>query len=109
MYEIVEYKLQLNENGLLVPYWVHSGGWFYNDLDKTYVGIVLDSTSRNYYIPDSVLTMSLQNVIDRVLVMQAKPTVENQSKPFLNDDYSVMSDLQIKAHITSWWNKETEE
>lgn len=65
--QIVEYKKILLNGSLVNPEWIIEGDMLYNPIDKTYVGLVLHENKREYYIPDSVRYLTVQESIDRSL------------------------------------------
>ena len=67
---ICEYKMNMSERGyMIVPPWVESPGFFYRDSDKTYVGFVSSESNREFWVPDTVTYLTVQELKDRVNAM----------------------------------------
>jgi len=79
-YEIVEYRKHLQNKLSVDPEWVDFGGYFYDRDNDTYMGVVKSSDSRNYYIPDTVSILTVEEAIQRVLHINNRyPWVKSKS------------------------------
>jgi len=95
---IIEYKMNISPDGTLVhPGWVHSAGWFFNPVDNTYIGTALEEQDRNYYIPDTVTELTLDEVKERV---KAFPKVEDTGG-------NTKTDEDLEAEVDAWWELHT--
>ena len=95
---IIEYKLIKTDRGVHAPAWVEDGGYFYNQADKTMIGYTPDEANRDYYVPDSVLTLTEQQAIDRSLAIHAVT-------PYKNADGVDMSIAEVSAMVSTWYRE----
>ena len=64
--ECVEYKLHRNEKGnLTTPSWMSDGGYFQSPIDKSLVGFVPAESERQWFVPDSVKTLTQAEFVAR--------------------------------------------
>lgn len=69
---VIEYKKHLINGATQNPDWVVQGDFFQNPEDNTFIGVVLPEEERDYYIPDSLITLSRDAVINRCLLIHKK-------------------------------------
>ena len=64
---VVEYKMHaVNAKGSAsAPLWIDDGGYHSSPIDKTKVGWVLADSDRDYYVPDTVITLSKSGFLTR--------------------------------------------
>jgi hypothetical protein len=98
--KVVEYKKHLTPEGLVNPSWLIMGDAFYNENNKTYIGLVLDETDRDYYIPDSVKYLTKEEFKERLEPM-------HQVQPFRIKHKETTSRIEctIEEFVDYWWNK----
>lgn len=95
---VVEYMLNL-ENGLLTtPEFIKDRGYFKNSAN-TFVGWVDDD--REYYVPDTIITLSKTDVKNRVLAIHAESPFRYSGDP----DYSQMSNTAVAEMADSWYDE----
>lgn len=87
--KIVEYKLHLINGVSRDPEWIVKGKYFYNSEDKTFIGFVLDSVDRDYYIPDTVVELTREDLIQRCISIHAV----SPYKKTIGDDSTNIVDL----------------
>jgi len=64
---IVEYKMNMSERGyMIVPPWVENCGYFFDDVKKTYIGFVSSEANREFYVPDTITYLTIEEVKQRV-------------------------------------------
>ena len=93
---IIEYMLIMEGGEKKAPSWVFNGGSFFNPADFTYIGTTKNANERDFYLPDTVVTLTKQQLIDRVLKIhktQVVPNLNSNLKP--GTIYSVMNDELI--------------
>jgi hypothetical protein len=74
--KLVEYKKHV-VNGILVkPYWIHDGEYLKEN--NTFLGYVLDEDDREYYVPDTIVELTYQDLFDRV--GRVKPSFDDHNK-----------------------------
>ena len=82
---IIEYKMVKTEEGMKVPAWVEDGGYF-GKSDFSWVGWSPDENVREYYIPDTVVTFTADQLVARIRSLR-------------DDDYT---DEQVAAEANTW-------
>tara|TARA_B100000123_G_C25402016_1_gene284799 strand:+ start:23 stop:340 length:318 start_codon:yes stop_codon:yes gene_type:complete len=100
---ILEYKLHMTAGGMRTPEWVEDGGYFVDSTNKTYVGWSPDEADREYYIPDTVTTLTASELNTKVLAQHAANTFQ---KPADNpgEDPEDMTNDEVSAMVTAWVN-----
>lgn len=94
---IIEYKLQMSPGGMTTPYWVLSGGYFYNPDDFSLVGTTQDDAVREFYLPDTVVHLTRATLKERQLGINA-----------LHPTDPPTSNEQIEAEVDAWCNAHNE-
>ena len=90
---IVEYMLNKFEDGSIgAPAWIKSGGYLPNEADKTFIGFVADE--RDYYIPDSVTTLTETEAVNRSLDIHAVT-------PYMNYDGTEMTTTEVEVMVSN--------
>lgn len=95
---IYEYMLNRKNKQLIVPEWVEDGGYFYDTATHTMLGWSPNLANREYYIPDSVVVLTKQDAIDRVLAM-------HHINNMLDVDNNPMSDADVTALVSNWYDE----
>jgi len=95
---IYEYMLNRKNKQLVIPEWVEDGGYFYDSATCTMMGWSPDLANREYYIPDSVVTLTKQDAIDRVITM-------HHVEPMLDEEGTTMSDESVTALVSNWYDE----
>lgn len=95
---ILEYKLDAGPHGMVTPYWVKDGGYFYNPDNYTFVGWSPDV--REYKIPDSVLVLTQEELVSRVLAIHSL-------HPFNDELGTNMTTEQVTNLVNSWYSNLT--
>lgn len=100
MKKLIEYKLHLKNNALTHPDWITDGGYFlYNN---TYIAIIEDDVNRKFYVPDTVLEISLEDLKNRAKIIQN--TENSMDKITDNLDHHVLTDLELDEYINQWYS-----
>lgn len=91
---IIEYKLHPSPKGMVTPSFVKDGGGFYNPDDFTLIGV--SEEDAQYYIPDTLTTLTLEELQARQLAIHAKyPMKDDTSKETLSDE-------EVNAAVKEW-------
>ena len=93
---IVEYKLDAGPRGMVVPAWVKDGGYYQDPDNFTMVGWTPDAP-REFKVPDSVLVLDLAGVISRTMGIHSR-------YPFKNEEGNTLTDAEVEAQATAWYN-----
>jgi len=100
MKKLIEYRLHLKNNVLSHPDWITDGGYFlYNN---TYIAIIENDADRKFYIPDTLLEISLEELKNRVKIIQN--TVNSIDKITSSEDNHVLTDLELDEYINQWYS-----
>ena len=98
---ILEYKLHMTAGGLKAPEWVEDGGHWWKSSDKTFIGWSPDEADREYYVPDTVTTLTAEELRTRVLAMHsAAPFKKPSNEP--GQDLVQMTDEEVTAQVNAW-------
>lgn len=101
--EIIEYRKHLVNGVITNPEWVVHGGYFHDRDTDTYLGLVLSSSDRGYYIPDTVVSMTLEEAIQRVLdIHNTYPWLSHK-----DEDHNKI--YKTEEEVTAWVTKVFEE
>jgi hypothetical protein len=100
--QFVEYKQHLLNGKVIDPEWILKGKFFFNPENKTWVGITYDETERDYYLPDGLV------ILDRDGLIQRCKDIHINNKYQINTDSSDsmsplrdMTDQEIEQMVDS--------
>lgn len=105
--KIVEYKKHLINGMICDPEFIVNGGNFFNSLDNTWVGLVLEESERMYYVPDTLTFLTQQQLVDRQLSIHSVNPFTKLSD--MNDPHSSQIELshdEIISIVQSWIEQE---
>lgn len=100
---VIEYKLQITSEGNIVPPFVKSGGNWLNPADFSMVGW-LDPEPRKYWVPDTIVELSEEEFIQRLVAMhRVTPFTDTSS----HDDHTEVDNMEEPDVVTmaSAWYK----
>ena len=100
---ILEYKLHMTAGGMKAPEWVDDGGYFHDSANKTFVGWSPDEADREYYIPDTVVTLTASELNTKVLAQHAANPFTRPPDGESGDDVEMTND-EVSAMVTDWVN-----
>ena len=92
--QIVEYKLHASNSGMRCPDFIGDGGHWKNPDDFTLIGTI--KSGIEYYIPDTVVELTLAELKTRQLAIHAK-------YPMINLDDEEMTNAEVETEIDNWW------
>ena len=107
---IVEYKMDKNQEGAKVrPYWIDDGGYWYDQRNYTYVGVVSDPEVK---IPETVTRLTKKSFTDRLLAIH-KSKDENGNSLALTKldetsdqpyhDRIELTEEEVRQMSDDWW------
>jgi len=107
---VLEYKNHpVKPKGMKTPDFIQDGGYWFNKIDNTYIGLVADDVE--YYVPDTVTTYTLAELQARQRAIHAKyPFIKLDYKDQLDYDYKTgelndyMTDDEVNAWVKVWWD-----
>jgi len=104
--KVVEYKKHISEDGRLIdPPWLVVPSMFYDEDTKTYVGLVLDESDRDYYIPDTVTVLTKVDLIERLTKLHAQRPF--RKKILVDDVLQRVEAESAEDYVEYWWNKQS--
>lgn len=99
---LVEYKLhKVGKNAKKAPDFIMNGGYWLSPIDGTMVGLVEAEVDRDYYIPDSIVTLSKEEFLARQAAIHAVfPMVSMDGD--MNE--TTLTDAQVAEQAGSWYD-----
>ena len=100
---VIEYKLHAinSQKHMQAPHWVIDGGNWYNPADKTLVGWTPAEADREYYVPDTVTTLTKAELNTRLLAIHANTKYQKgQDVDTLED----MTDAEVTTMSNDWYD-----
>ena len=100
---VIEYMLhRINGSSRAeIPGWVGDRGHWFSSADNTYIGWVDDV--RDYYVPDTVVSLTKSELVTRQLAIHA-------NAPFMNpsdnpgEEPVAMTDAEVTAMVEAWYD-----
>jgi len=111
---VIEYKLIKTKEGNEVPPYVKNGGHWRNPADFSMLGWV-DPEPRKYWVPDTILELDLDGVIQRALdIHHTNPFVKeldaNGNDPMDHDPViSYMDSNNVSGLMEEWYENFVEQ
>jgi|5B_taG_2_1085324.scaffolds.fasta_scaffold04267_2 hypothetical protein len=96
---IIEYKMHMTAGGMRTPEWIEDGGYFQDDATNTKIGWSPDEADREYYVPDTVTTMTPTELNTRVLAMHAANKFQKSAD---DGTMSNMTNAEVTAMVNAW-------
>ena len=97
--QIFEYKLHSSQHGMRCPDFIDNGGYWQNPDDFTLVGTVPDGVE--FYIPDTVTSLTLAELKTRQLAIHAKYPMRNPD-PLISGN---LTNAEVETEIDNWWER----
>ena len=97
---ILEYKMHMTAGGMKAPEWIEDGG-YYGKSDHTVIGWSPDEADREYYIPDTVTTLTATELETRVLALHSANAFTKPGAEPGDDDEEMTTD-EVKAQVAAW-------
>ena len=102
---VIEYMLEKRDatQHRWVPEWVGDRGHWYDSATETYVGWVDDV--RDYYLPDTVVTLSKEGLVQRQLTMHtASPMMKENPENPGPENMIAMTDAEVRTMVETWYD-----
>jgi hypothetical protein len=96
---IIEYKMHMTAGGMRTPEWIEDGGYFSDDATNTKVGWSPEEADREYYVPDTVTTMTQTELNTKVLAMHTANKFQKQAD---DGTMSNMTNAEVTAMVNAW-------
>ena len=97
---ILEYKMHRTGRGksMMAPVWIEDGGYFYDPATKTFIGWSADEADREYYVPDTVVELTRDELVARV---QAKGMNKIDPEDPTAEPVA-MTDAEVADYVDTW-------
>lgn len=94
---IIKYKMHRTGRGksMKAPEWIEDGGYFYNPVTHEYIGWSPDLSDRKYYVPDTVETYTLAELVAYVQGLHA-------DRPMTDQDGNNLTDAEVETRVNEW-------
>ena len=96
---IIEYKMHMTAGGMRTHEWIEDGGYFHDTATNTFVGWSPDEADREYYVPDTVTTMTQAELNTKVLAMHS---ANKFTKVADDGTQSNMTNAEVTAMVNAW-------
>jgi hypothetical protein len=96
---IIEYKMHMTAGGMRTPEWVEDGGYFVDDATNTKVGWSPDEANREYYVPDSVTTMTEAELKTKLLAMHETTKFQKMGD---DGEMADMTNAEVNTMAADW-------
>ena len=101
---VIEYMLHKDGHKRQVPDFVGDRGHWMSPIDNSFIGWVDDV--RDYYVPDSIVTLTKEQFVTRQLTIHAqvpmtKPAVEGQGP---GGERVNMTNEEVTAQAQAWYD-----
>jgi len=103
---VIEYMLEKRDATHVrwIPEWVGDRGHWYDPATETYVGWVDDV--RDYYVPDTVLILSKENLVQRQLTMHSANPMKKQDPENPGFENMVaMTEAEVRESVEAWYEE----
>jgi hypothetical protein len=98
---VVEYMFNIDDNGKrFIPGFIDNRGHWYDSATETYIGWVKDS--RDFYVPDSLTTLSKEDLVQRQLSIHAVTPMQKRSEESM--DSTNMTDAEVRTLVENWYD-----
>lgn len=96
---IIEYKMHMTPGGMKTPDWIEDGGYFPDTATNTMVGWSPDEADREYYVPDTVTTMTEAELNTKVLAIHSANKLQKRGD---DGTMSNMTNAEVTAMVSAW-------
>jgi len=99
---LVEYKLhKVSKNAKKAPDFIVDGGYWLSPIDNTMVGLVESEADRDYYIPDSIVSLSKADFLSRQLTIHASVPIVSVDD---EGNETTLTDAQVAEQAGAWYD-----
>ena len=105
---IIEYMLVREMDVKRTPSWIEDGGYFFDREFNTYVGYSPDLANRDYYVPDTVVTLTRAELKTKLLTMHNRYAPSSGKYLFTDEDNNPLNNTQVEAMADTWCDERGE-
>jgi hypothetical protein len=99
---LVEYKLhKVSKNGKKAPDFIMDGGHWLSPIDNTMVGLVEAEADRDYYIPDTITSLSRAEFLSRQLTIHASVPMVSRDE---EGTETTLTDAEVTEQAGTWYD-----
>ena len=99
---LVEYKLhKVSKNAKKAHDFIVDGGYWLSPIDNTMVGLVESEADRDYYIPDSIVSLSRADFLSRQLTIHASVPIVSVDD---EGNETTLTDAQVAEQAGAWYD-----
>lgn len=100
---IVEYKRHLTNGVVADPEFISYGGVFLDPANKTWIGAVYPEQNRDYYVPDSLVYLTVEQLHARVQDVHTRfPFTKLMNPADPNAGSTALTALEVSAMVDAW-------
>ena len=99
---VIEYKLHAinSQKHMQAPAWVTDGGHWKSPIDNTMIGWVPAEADREYYVPDTVTTLTKAELNTRLLTIHANTKYQKGEE----DSPQNMTNAEVTTMSNAWYD-----
>jgi len=100
---VIEYMMHRYEGGTRrkVPEWVGDRGHWMSPIDSSFIGWVDDT--RDYFVPDSVISLTKEEFVQRQLTIHATYPFTSREDPSI-DEPSTLTEAEVRTMCEQWYD-----
>lgn len=101
---VIEYMMHRYEGGTRrkVPEWVGDRGHWMSPIDSSFIGWVDDT--RDYYVPDSVISLTKEEFVQRQLTIHASHPFNRMDEASPEVEPVPMTDEEVRTMSEQWYD-----
>jgi hypothetical protein len=103
---IVEYKFIREQDQTRAPSWVLDSGYFRDPDNFTMIGTTENDSVREFYLPDTVVRLTRQQLIDRVLDIHSRYPKAKRERELIFDE--LLSISEVTEMVEAWCDERGE-
>lgn len=104
---VIEYMMHRYEGGTRrkVPDWVGDRGHWMSLVDGSFIGWVDDI--RDYYVPDTVVSLSKEDLVQRQLAIHAAHPMQKFDGPVVGTEAEpvIMTNDEVRTMVEAWYDE----
>jgi hypothetical protein len=98
---VVEYMFNIDDNGKrYIPGFIDNRGHWYDANTETYIGWIKDS--RDFYVPDSIVSLTKEELVQRQLAIHAISPMTSFGN--IESGPTVMTEEEVRTQVETWYD-----
>ena len=100
---VVEYMFNIDDKGKrFIPGFIDNRGHWYDNTTETYIGWVKDS--RDFYVPDTITTLTKEDLVQRQLTIHASSPMQKPNEETPGEGAVEMTEAEVRALVEAWYD-----